>query len=32
MYMGSAQESAFFFVTGGWFNGATLRSTEQTVQ
>jgi hypothetical protein len=32
IYMGAAQESAFFFVTGGWFNGATLTSTEQTVQ
>jgi hypothetical protein len=32
MYMGSTQESAFFFVTGGWFNGATLSSTEQTLQ
>jgi hypothetical protein len=32
IYMGAAQESAFFFVTGGWFSGATLTSTEQTVQ
>jgi hypothetical protein len=32
IYMGTAQESAFFFMAGGWFGGATLSSTEQTVQ
>jgi hypothetical protein len=32
IYMGATQESAFFFLAGGWFGGATLNTTEQTVQ
>ncbi len=32
IYMGTTQESAFYFMAGGWFNGATLSTTEQTVQ
>jgi hypothetical protein len=32
IYGGTAQESAFFFMAGGWFNGTTLSTTEQTVQ
>jgi len=32
IYMGTAQESAFYFLAGGWFNGATLSSTQTTVQ
>ncbi|MCA9541411.1 MAG: hypothetical protein KC620_21075, partial [Myxococcales bacterium] len=31
-YMGSTQESAFFFVVGGMGQGGPLTSTEQTVQ
>jgi hypothetical protein len=32
MYMGAAQESAFFFLVGGHDGSSTLSSTQQTVQ
>jgi hypothetical protein len=32
IYSGATQESAFYFMVGGWFGGATLSTTAQTVQ
>jgi hypothetical protein len=32
IYMGSAQESAFFFLAGGHDGSSALNTTEQTVQ